>query len=403
MTKRFDRKFDTLSRRQIAVGAMAGAALAAMTFSAPVLAADPLKIGFITTLSGPGGYIGADARDGFQLAIDFEGGKLGGHPVSLVVEDDGLKPGQGKQVADRFIKGEKIKLVTGIIFSNVAGAVVPDVLDAGGIYVSPNAGPSVFAGKMCHKNYFVTSWQNDSLHASAGANATRLGFKRAFVLAPNYQAGKDAIAGFKREFKGQIVGEVYTTLNATDYAAEIARIRASNADVVFQFYPGGMGIAFSRQYAASGIKTPMTVSAASVDATILKAVGDPLVGVHVSSHWNADFDNPVNKKFVAEFVKKYNRQPTPYAAQAYDTALAIASALKETNGSVDNTEAFRQAMLKANFQMTRGAFAFAKNQHPIQDWYALRVVKDASGKLEIKTQQKIMDKHQDPYGAACKL
>lgn len=380
---------------------LATAAVAATVSSA--MAQQPLRIGFVTTLSGPAGYIGQDARDAFQMAIEMNGGKLGGQAVSLVVEDDALKPGQGKQVVDRFVKGEKIKLLTGIIFSNVAAAVVPDILDAGAIYVSLNAGPSIFAGKECHKNYFVTSWQNDSLHASAGANANRLGYKRAFVLAPNYQAGKDAIAGFKREFKGQIVGEVYTTLNATDYAAEIARARASNADVVFQFYPGGMGIAFARQYSAAGVKIPMVVSGASVDPVILKAVGEPLLGVHVSSQWNSDFDNPVNKAFVAEFQKRFKRTPTMYAAQAYDSALMIGAALAATKGSVDNTEAFRQAMLKANVPLTRGAMKFANNQHPVQDWYAFRVVKDASGALAIKTEAKVMENHSDPYGKACKM
>ena len=187
--------------------ALLGVALSASMATA-AFAQDSVKIGFITTLSGPGGYIGADARDGFQLAVEMEGGKLGGVPVQVVVEDDGLKPGTGKQIADKFLKTDKIKLFSGIIFSNISGAVVPDILDAGGIYVSPNAGPSNFAGADCNKNYYVVSWQNDTLHESAGQNATNLGYKKAFVLAPNYQAGKDAITGFKRFFKGEIVGEV---------------------------------------------------------------------------------------------------------------------------------------------------------------------------------------------------
>jgi branched-chain amino acid transport system substrate-binding protein len=264
------------------------------------LAQEPLRIGQITTLSGPGGYIGQDIRDAFQLAIDLEGGKLGGVPVQLVTEDDGFKPGQGKQVADRMMKSEKIKLFTGIVFSNIAGATVPDILDNDGIYVSPNAGPSNFAGKDCHKNYFVVSWQNDSLHESAGQNVTVLGHKRAFILAPNYQAGKDALTGFKRFFKGEVVGEAYTRLDQTDYAAEMAQIRAANPDVVFQFHPGGLGIAFLRQYQQAGLlgQIPMVVAAPSMDATIMNAVGDAAVGVNLTTHWNTDFDNPANKRFV---------------------------------------------------------------------------------------------------------
>jgi branched-chain amino acid transport system substrate-binding protein len=373
--------------------------------SVPAAAQQPLKIGMITTLSGPGGYIGQDIRDGFQLAIDLEGGKLGGTPVQLVVEDDGFKPGQGKQAADRMMKAEGIKLFTGIVFSNIAVATVPDVLDNGGIYVSPNAGPSNFAGQDCHKNYFVVSWQNDSLHESAGQNATVLGYKRAFILAPNYQAGKDALAGFKRFFKGEIVGEVYTRLDQTDYSAEMAQIRAARPDMVFQFHPGGLGIAFLRQYQQAGLlgQIPMALAAPSLDATILNAVGEAAIGVNLTTHWNTDFDNPANKRFVEEFQKKFNRVPTYYASQAYDSALAIGAALKGTGGKVDNTEAFRREMLKANFEAVRGSFKFGPNQHPVQDWWAAKVERDAQGKPAIRSTSKVLTNHGDIYAKDCKL
>lgn len=371
------------------------------------LAQQPVKIGFITTLSGPGGYIGADTRDAFQLAIDMEGGKLGGVPVQLVVEDDGLKPGQGKQIADRMLKTDNIKLFSGIVFSNVAGATVPDILDAGAIYVSANAGPSNFAGKECHKNYFVASWQNDGAHESAGQIANELKHKKAFILAPNYQAGKDALAGFKRMFKGEVVGEVYTRIDQTDYAPEMAQIRAAKPDVVFQFHPGGLGITFLRQYQQAGLleTIPMVVAVFSLDTTILKAVGAPALGINIGTHWNSDFDNPANKKFMAEWTKKYgaDRVPTNYAAQSYDAALAIGAALKGVNGDLKDTDKFRQAMLKADFQAVRGAFKFGPNHHPIQDWYSTKVEKDASGKLVIKTAEKILSNHSDFYAKDCKL
>src|SRR5262249_8947343 len=230
----------------------------------------------------------------------------------LTVEDDGLKPGQGKQIAERLLKNDKVRLFTGIVFSNVALAVVPEVLDSGAIYVSPNAAPSNFAGKDCHENYFVVSWQNDSLHESAGQNATNLGYKRAFILAPNYQAGKDALEGFKRYFKGEIVGEVYTRLDQTDFAPEMAQIRAANPDFVFQFHPGGLGIAFLRQYQQAGLadRIPMVVASPSMDQVTLDAVGGVALGVNVSSQWNSDFNNPANQKFVEAWRKTYNRPPT---------------------------------------------------------------------------------------------
>ncbi len=383
----------------------AGVALSALLATGAV-AQQPVKIGLITTLSGPGGYIGADARDAFNLAVEMEGGKLGGVPVQVVVEDDGLKPGQGKQIADRMMKTDGIKLFTGIIFSNVLGATAPDILDAGGIYVSPNAGPSNFAGKDCHKNYFVVSWQNDTLHESAGQNATNLGYKKAFILAPNYPAGKDALAGFKRYFKGDIVGETYTRLDQTDFAPEMAQIRAAKPDMVFHFHPGGLGITFARQYQQAGLlgTIPLVVAAPSVDVNIVKALGDAAVGTNGTTHWNADFDNPANKKFMDAWAKKYpGRLPTFYASQAYDTALAMGAALKAVNGDLKDTEKFRQAMLKADFEAVRGKFKFGPNQHPIQDWVAIRVEKGPDGAPVIKTVGNVFTDKGDFYSKDCKL
>ncbi|WP_432283877.1 ABC transporter substrate-binding protein [Aminobacter sp. BA135] len=369
----------------------------------PAMAADPVKIGMITTLSGPAGYLGQDIRDGFMLAL--EEGKLGGVPVELVVEDDGLKPGQGKQIAERFMGEQGIKLFTGIVFSNVAGATVPDIVDNDAFYVSPNAAPSNMAGKECNPNYFVVSWQNDSLHESAGQNATNLGYKKAFVLAPNYQAGKDAIAGFKRYFKGEIAGEIYTRLDQTDFAAELAQVRAAKPDVVFQFHPGGLGITFLRQYEQSGLmkEIPMVVAEPSMDGVTLAAVGDAAIGLNVTSHWNSDFDNAANKKFMDAWNKAYNRPVTYYASQGYDAALAYASALKATGGSLDDADAFRDALRKADFESVRGKFAFGPNQHPVQNWYALKVEKGDDGKPMLKTVGEVLKDHGDAYAAECKM
>lgn len=251
----------------------------------------------------------------------------------------------------------------------------------------------------------MVSWQNDSLHESAGQNATNLGYKNAFVLAPNYQAGKDAIAGFKRFFKGEIAGEVYTRLDQTDFAAEMAQIRDAGPDVVFQFHPGGLGITFLRQYQQAGLleTVPMVVAEPSMDGVILNAVGEAAVGINVSSHWNADFDNPANEAFVAAWNEAYDRPITYYASQGYDTALAIGSALKATGGDLDDLDAFREALRKAEFASVRGDFAFGPNQHPIQDWYALKVVIGEDGKPALKTGEKILDDHSDAYAAECSL
>lgn len=365
----------------------------------------PVKIGMITTLSGPGGYLGEDVRDAFQLAIAEEGGKLGGIPVTLIVEDDKLKPADGKQIADKFVQQDKLKIITGIIFSNVATAAVPTILESGAFFISPNAAPSGFAGKDCNKNYFVVSWQNDNLHESAGQAATNQGYKRMVILAPNYPAGKDALTGFKRLYKGEVVEEIYTKLDQTDFAAELARIRALKPDAVYQFHPGGLGITFTKQYIQAGLldTVPMVVSEVSMEPRVLAAVGDAAVGMNVTGHWNADFKNPANEKFVRGFVAKYNRQPTPYAQQGYDTAKLIASALAAVNGDLGKEDAFRAALRKADFGSTRGSFKFNTNQHPIQDWYLLKVERTEGGKPVIVTKNKVLSNHGDAYAKDCKM
>jgi branched-chain amino acid transport system substrate-binding protein len=363
-----------------------------------------VKIGMVTTLTTKAGYLGEDIRDGFMLAMEQGGGKLGGIDVELMVEDDGRKPGKGREIAERYIKRDKVKIMTGIVFSNVAMAVVPKVVKDDVFYISPNAGPSALAGKGCHKNYFNAAWQNDNLHEVMGQHVNDAGYGSAYILAPNYPAGKDALAGFKRFYKGKIAGEVYTKLGQSDYAAELANLRAAKPDAVFFFLPGGMGINFLKQYSQAGLNASIPVfgPAFSFDARILKAVGDAAVGVLNGSQWNYDLDNAANKTFVSAFKDKYGRMPTLYASQGYDTANLIGSALKATGGNPSNMDAFRSALEKADFDSVRGSFRFGSNHHPVQDIYVREVVKDASG-IHNKTLKKVFSDHTDAYAGQCSL
>lgn len=371
----------------------------------PAQAMEPVKIGMITTLSTNAGYLGEEIRDGFQLAIDQEKGKLGGIPVELLVDDDGRKPEKAKQIAERFVKRYGVKIMTGIVFSNVAIAVVPKLVQQDVIYVSANAGPSLLAGKGCHKNYFNVAYQNDNLDEVVGKYVSDAGFKNVYLLAPNYPAGKDHLAGFKRYYKGAIAGEVYTKLGQSDYAAELAALRAAAPDAVFFFLPGGMGINFIKQYAQAGLNRTIPVfgPAFSFDERLLQAVKDAAVGVKNGSQWTHDLNNPANRQFVDAFRKAYGRTPTLYAGQGYDAARLLGSALKQVGGDVSDMDAMRDAIRKADFETVRGKFKFSTNQHPIQDIYIREVVKDADGNYTNKTLKKVFTDHSNVYIPECKM
>ena len=354
------------------------------------------KVGMITTLSGGGAGLGIDVRDGFMLAIK----QSGRSDIEVVIEDDQRKPDIAVQIADKMIQSEKVDVMTGIIWSNLAMAVIPSVTAQGKFYLSPNAGPSALAGKGCHPNYFNVSWQNDNLYEAGGAYANSTGYKNTFVLAPNYPAGKDAITGYKRTYEGEIAGELYTKLGQTDYAAEIAQIRASDADNVFFFLPGGMGISFLKQYKDAGVDIPLTGPAFSFDQGILQAVGDAAVGVVNTSQWNKDLDNAANKAFVDSFQTEYGRLPSLYASQGFDTANLLISAIGKAD--VKDADAFRDAIRAADFDSTRGDFKFASNQHPIQSIYARQVIKEGDV-FTNKTLSTVLENHSNVYVGDCKM
>ena len=382
------------------------ALLLSSLLAAPALATETVKIGMITTLSTGGGYLGEDVRDGFLLAVAEEDGKLGGQKIEVLIEDDGRKPANAKQIADRFLDKEKVEIITGVIFSNISPVVAPLTLKSGAFYITPNSAPSIFAGSKCHQNYFSPAQQNDTLFEAAGVYANELGYKNAFILAPNYQGGKDALSGFKRYFKGDIVDEIYTQLGQTDYAAEIARIRAAKPEMVNHFLPGGMGINFLKQYAASGLaeQIPLVLSQASMDFKIMNAVGEAALGVRNTTYWNIDFDNAANRAFVAGFEKAYGRAPTVYAAQGYDTARLIASALAATGGEVRaNAEGFRTALKAAKFDSVRGDFSLNSNNHPIHNFYGRVVERDENGTLVNRTVAFVSPAHADSYAKDCAL
>jgi branched-chain amino acid transport system substrate-binding protein len=384
----------------------AAAALLLLAAAGLAQAADKVKVGFVSTLSGPSAALGVDIRDGFQLAVKLNGGKLGGLPAEVLISDDQFKPDVGRQLFEKYVKRDKVDFMTGVVFSNIMLAALPEAIDNQVIYISPNAAPSSLAGKDCNPLFFAASWPNDAYHEAAGAFANQRALKNAFLIAPNYQAGKDSLAGFKRTFKGQVVGETYTKLGELDYAAELAEIRAARPQAVYIFLPGGMGINFIKQFVGAGLSkdTMLLLPGFSADQDVISAVGNSMAGLFNTAHWSPDLDNAANRKFVAEFQKEYKRVPTLYASQGYDTALMIDAAVRDVKGKLDDRNAVRAALKAARFESTRGAFKFNTNQYPIQNYYVRTIGSDGKGGLVNKSfNEPILRAHGDAYVQQCQM
>ncbi len=376
-----------------------------LLWAAPLRAADKVKIGFLSTLSGPSAAIGLDIRDGFNLFLQENGGKLGGLPAEVVVADDQQNPDTGKQLVERLLKKDRVDFVTGIVFSNVMVAVAPAVFEAQTFLVSANSTPTLYSGEGCSPWFFSVSWQNDGAHEAGGKFVSDKGYHNVVLIAPNYPAGKDALTGFKRFYKGAIADEIYTKLGQLDYAAELAQIRAAKPQAVYVFLPGGMGTNFIKQYVAAGLnKTIVLVGPGfTADEDIIKAVGEPMVGMFNTSHWAHDLDNPANKRFVADFQKQYGRLPTVYASQGYDAAQEIDAAVREVKGKIEDKDALRKALAAAKFKSVRGDLKLNVNHVPIQNYYLRQVVKEPSGRITNKLVGTVLTAHADAYASACKM
>jgi branched-chain amino acid transport system substrate-binding protein len=378
---------------------------AALALAVSVHAADKVKIGFVGTLSGPNAAIGIDIRDAFNLAIKLNGGRLGGLPAEVLVSDDQLKPENAKQITERYLRLEKVDFITGPVFSNIVVAIAPDIIAAKTFFIAPNAGPALYSGAQCNPFFFVSSWPSEAYSEAAGQYVTSKGIKNVLFLAPNYVGGHDAANGFKRYYKRKLVDEMYTKLGQLDYAAELSQIRAAKPEALYVFLPGGMGVNFIKQFVAAGLSKDMQliVPMWGSDQDIIRAVGEPMLGLFSVGHWSVDLDNPANKKFVAEFQKAYNRLPTSYASTGYDTALLLDSAVRKVKGRIEDKEALRAALKAAEFQSVRGSFKFGRNQFPVQDYYLQVVGKDPAGRIVHKTLGTVLNDRADAYGEKCTM
>ncbi len=367
-------------------------------------AQDKIRIGLIYTLSGPPSALGQQSKNAFELAVKDLGGKMGGNDVELFVADDTLKPDVAVQKVHELLERDKVDIVVGPIFSNILQAIHKPVMDSGKILISTNAGASSFAGAQCNAHFFVTSYQNDQIYAALGKVANEKGYKRVYAMVPNYQAGKDALAGFKSTFKGTLVEESLVPLNNLDFASEVTKLSAANPDALFTFMPGGLGINLIKQMKQSGVQGKFPViSAFTADEATLPVLGDAADGIFGALTWAPTMENAQNKKFVAEYEAAYHAIPASYAMQAYDTGMLIDSAVRALKGNVSDSKALSAAIKKADFKSLRGPFKFNVNGYPIEDFYLTKVVKRADGKYQTSIVEKVLENNADPYAKDCKL
>ncbi|MDR3468407.1 MAG: ABC transporter substrate-binding protein [Xanthobacteraceae bacterium] len=388
-------------RRALAGLALAGLALAGL--AAPAAAQEKVKIGLVLSLSGPAATLGQQARDGFNLAVKDLGGKMAGREVEVIVIDDELKPDVAVTKVKGLLERDKVDFVVGPIFSNILLAIEKPIVESQTFLISPNAGPSSLAGKNCSPYFFVTSYQNDQVHQVLGKVAQERGYKRVFILVPNYQAGKDAAAGFKIDYKGEVTEESYVPLNTLDFQAELSLIAQQNPDAVFTFMPGGMGVNLVKQYKQAGLADRIPfLSAFTVDESTLPAQQDAAVGLFGGANWAPNLDLPQNKKFVTEYEADYGgKVPGTYAFQAYDAGMLIDSAVRATKGDLSNKEAVKAALKKADFTSLRGPFKFNTNNYPIQDFYLVKVAKRPDGKYQTEIAQKVFSNFGDQFAQYC--
>ncbi len=387
-------------------------ALALIILALPgVGSAESVKIGFVTTLTTGAAVIGNDMRDAVNLAVEDLNGRMGDRDIEVIFADDGFKPETGKQVTDKLVKSDDVDFVAGYIWSHVLLASQKSVLNADKFLISANAGPSQLAGKLCHQDFFSTSWQNDQTPMAMGAVLSQRGVSKLYVMAPNYAAGKNMVAGVERTFKGEIVGKDLTKWGKDaqlDFSAELAKAKASGAEALFVFYPGKAGGAFMKQYEQAGLadKLPLytvfTVDAISLPK-LQQANMKAVLGSLTTGFWGPGLKNPQNARFVEGFLKKYGRYPSFYAAQSYDSIFLINSAVEAVGGNLQDRDGMRAVMEKANFPSVRGSFSYGANHFPIQNFYLLEVVDDGNGNWTTEIRSTVFENHQDTYVADCRL
>ena len=385
-------------RHVLVVGALAAASSAD---------AQELRIGFMATQTGGAAAIGQHAVNGWKIGLEHEGwtkdgDKLGGVPTRMFYADDQLKPDVALKEIERLVTQERIHIGAGFMWTNIMLAVRTPLIDNKRIILSTVAGPSTMAGKECTPYFVSTSWTGEQTAQAGGDLLNADGVKSLYIMVPNYQGGKDIVAGVTSTYKGKVVGQSLFKMGESDFQADISKLRAEKPEAVFYFGPGAMSVAFMRQWAASGAgKDIKLYTHFAVDSITLPVVGESALGTFHVSSWAKDSPNAVNQKFIKDYLAKFGHMPSVFAQQAYDGPRLLAAALTKSGGKFEDPIAFMKVLRHTPYPSARGYFPYNVNGLPIVDFYKREVVRGADGKPQIVTRATVVKASKDPYWQEC--
>ncbi len=363
-----------------------------------------LTVGLITTLSGGGAVLGEELKRGWDIGMQMVHNKIGGLDTNVIVADDQLRPDVAVGIANRMITEQKVDVVAGVVWSNILLAIYKPVLASGTVLLTSNAGPRQLAGSDCNKLFISTSWQSDQFGTATAILLNSDNIKSTYLMSPNYQAGRDILTAFSKDFKGKIAGTDLFKLGQTDFQAELSEISAQKPKSVVVFAPGSMGIAFMKQWHALGLsKTIPLYTINTIDATTLPAMGDAAEGSMYVSIYDARSKSPANQKFVAAFKDRFHTMPTQYEMQAYDAVMLLDKGIRAVHGNIADKAALVRAMRKVNLDSPRGQMTYNINNDPIQDWYKMGVVKGSDGTQQIVRLGLAVHDLKDAYYKECHL
>ncbi|MBC7953081.1 MAG: ABC transporter substrate-binding protein [Rhodospirillaceae bacterium] len=369
-------------------------------------ASDPsIVVGVVATLTGPGALAGQDLVDGFNLALKQLGGRFSNQEVRVVLADDKGSPDIARQQVKRLMDRERLDMVlTGVSAPSLATIIKP-LVDARLFVLNLDQSPPALSGAECSQFLFSLAAPVDGLHEAMGQYLAAEHIRRVVVVGPQTGVTNDAVAALKRTFPGEVVAVLSPHPGAATFAPELDHIKQLKPDAIYSLLTGGMGGGFVRAWGASPLKgeIPLFPLWPAVERQMLPAMADAAQDMISIGTWGNDLDSIPNRRLNADFEMEFGRPPSTWAAQGYDAAFLVDSALKATNGKTSNEDALRTALRRADFISARGSFKFNTNQFPVLNYYLRKVSRDAKGRPTHEMRGVVLKEWRDRQAHSCPM